>query len=557
MRNDGNEMRSSKTVLGLLVAAIITLAVGTSNQATAQKVKPSVNSWAQQTGSTPQATTAFTSARDLIDDAQWTKAEQAFSKYVSQFPKEENVDAAMYWTAYAEYQLKKFDLCKQTIDKMLKAYEKTAWKQDAELLKAQLPGLATPEAVAPVARIGDVDAISSAPMAAAVDAATATTSMNAAMAQSTAPPAEVQDRRAEMQERIAESKARADARVQEQKERTAERVKEMQDRMKDRVVYAGIGDGVGIGPGRGVPYSVMSGERLADDDPCEFKIVVLQSLAESDPQRGVDAATNWLKPNSGQAPPCRRAALSVVARYGGKAGLPTLLAAAENDPDVRTRARAISLLGTTNDDSVIDPLLKFALNSTQTEITEASMYGLSRHTSPRAAAALSEIAMSSTRPPSIRKSAIASIAGRQGEPAVDALIGIYDKSSEVDVRKAAIAGLGNRKSERAGAKLLEIARSADNVDLRKAAIVAIGRRGGETTIDDLMNLYDHEANEDIKAQIINSFAYSNNPKVTHKLIEIARNPQTPMERRRRIVMILGGRSKDPEVIKYFEELLKQ
>jgi hypothetical protein len=55
----------------------------------------------------------------------------------------------MYWTAYSEYQLKKFDICKQTIDKMLKAYAKTSWKQDAELLLAQLPGAISPSAMAP------------------------------------------------------------------------------------------------------------------------------------------------------------------------------------------------------------------------------------------------------------------------------------------------------------------------------------------------------------------------------------------------------------------------
>ena len=58
----------------------------------------------------------------------------------------------------------------------------------------------------------------------------------------------------------------------------------MQDRVKDKVVYRGIGEG--IGKGIGFPY-VIGGERLADDDPCEFKIVVLQSLTESDPERGV------------------------------------------------------------------------------------------------------------------------------------------------------------------------------------------------------------------------------------------------------------------------------
>jgi HEAT repeat protein len=553
MRNDGREMKSIKTVFATVAAVITLIAAGAINQTAAQKVKIKSplkgNEWAQQTGSTPQATTAFTAARDLIDDAQWARAEQAFNQYVTKFPKEENLDAAMYWTAYAEYQMKKFDVCKQTLDKMLKAYAKTSWKQDADLLLAQLPGAVSTNVIATSPIAAEVAAISSEAIATAVEAATAPV----AVAQL---PGRAVSISPDVQERIAESKARADARTQEAKERTAERVKEMQDRIKDKMVYQGIGEGIGIGMGRG-PNGMMR-ERLADDDPCEFKIVVLQSLTESDPQRGVVAATDWLKPNSGQTPPCRRAALGVIARHGGKAGLPTLLSTAENDPDVNVRARAISYLGMTNDDSVIDSLLKFALNSTQNQITEAAMYALAQHTSPRAATALSEIALSATRPIAIRQKAISGISRRPGEPAVDALLNIYDKSTDIEIRKVVISGFGNRsKSERAGAKLLEIARSSDNIELRKAAISAIGRRGGEGAIDNLMNLYDHEANEEIKSQIINSFAYSNDQKVTHKLIEIARNPQTPMERRRRIVMILGGRSKDPEVIKYFEDLLRQ
>jgi len=408
-------------------------------------------------------------------------------------------------------------------------------------LRAQLPGAATPKAET-LAMTADVAAITSEAIAASAEV---TNAVNTVVAQQV---------NQEMQERIAAAKRRADERTQDAQEQMKRRLTEAQEKFKDKEFRYDLGIGIGKGLGYGVG---MPGEKLADDDPCEFKIVVLQSLTESDPQRGVAAATDWLKPNSGQTPPCRRAALGVIARHAGKAGLPTLLGAAENDPDVKTRARAISLLGTTNDESVIDPLLKFALNSTQTEITEAAMYALGQHTSPRAASALSEVALSATRPIAMRQRAISSISRRQGEPAVDALLGIYDKSQEVEIRKSVIGGLANRKSERAGAKLLDIARTSDNLELRKAAIRAIGQRGGEGAVDNLMNLYDRETNEEIKTQIINSFAYSNDQKVTHKLIEIARNPQTPMERRRRIVMILGGRSKDPEVIKYFEDLLKQ
>ena len=152
-------------------------------------------------------------------------------------------------------------------------------------------------------------------------------------------------------------------------------------------------------------------EKLADDDPCEFKIVVLQSLTESDPQRGIAAATEWLRPNSGQTPPCRRAALTVLARRAGKAAIPTILASAQNDPDLPTRVRAVSLLGSTNDDSVIDPLREFAMNSNQNEISEAAIYGLSQNQSVRAVNALADVALSN-KPVLLRRKAIGGIAGR-------------------------------------------------------------------------------------------------------------------------------------------------
>ena len=47
----------------------------------------------------------------------------------------------------------------------------------------------------------------------------------------------------------------------------------------------------------------------------------------------------------------------------------------------------------------------------------------------------------------------------------------------------------------------------------------------------------------------------NDTRVTRKLIEIAKNPQSPIERRKRAIGWLS-RSKDPEVTKFLEDLLK-
>jgi tetratricopeptide (TPR) repeat protein len=459
------------------------------------------------------ATTVFRSARDLITDGQWAKAQEKFSEYVSAFPNEKNLDAALYWLAYAQQKLGEYDQCRATIKRLLDNYPTSNWRDDARVLLAQIPGGIPATASADIAyAIGTGRAISSTPGEDLyIDPSSAAL-----------PPVAV----------IAAT-----------------------------------------------PYtwSVEGSSNSADDDdPCEFKIVVLQALFQTDPQRGILAATDWLKPGSTQTVRCKSAALTLLGRNGGKAVTPVILGVARNETDLKLRARAISTLGATNDDSVIDALRDFALNSPQPEIVEASLYALSKHTGERAIAVLSDIAISG-KMMAPRKLAIASIASRPGEPAVDALFRIYDADQSLEIRTAVISGFANRKSERAGNKLFEIARGSDNVELRKAAISAISRRGGDKAIEFLLNLYDTEKNEELKDQILNSLGSGstfyvsmpsgqtaiassggnrvNDQRVVRKLIEIAKDPQAPMERRKRAIGWLSG-SKDPEVLKFLEELLR-
>jgi HEAT repeat protein/TolA-binding protein len=534
-------------ILALAIAtAFIIIAGGLGRQAAAQKFshRPAANKFAQQGSNNAAATAVFNGGRDLIDDAQWARAEESFAQYVAKYPQEKNVDAALYWMAYAQAKLRKYNQSKDTIQKLLKTYEKSVWKEDAELLMAQLPGSVPAK----------IDILAQAPEPGAATASSAPVSPVAVIAparpgSAAAPVALEQDpiRTQEMQERIAEAQARALERNREAQERMQERIADAQEKMKDKFKYDYE---VGMGKGFGGPAAKGS-----DDDPSEFKIVVLQALCESDPQRCVAVSTDWLKPNSGQTTACRRAALVFLARHGGKSATPIILGVAQSDPDLKVKTRAISLLGSSNDDSVLGALRDFALNSPQSEVVEAAVYALSQHTSPQALNSLADIALSA-KPLPLRKSAIRGIYTRAGEPAVDALFKIYDSSQDVEIRKNVIYGFGNRKSERAATKLVEIAHSAENVELRKEAIRSIARRGGEKAVDLLMNLYDTEKNEDLKDTIMNSFGSLNDKRVTDKLIAIARNPQTPLERRRRVVMLLSSRGKDPDVIKYLEELLR-
>ena len=78
---------------------------------------------------------------------------------------------------------------------------------------------------------------------------------------------------------------------------------------------------------------------------------------------------------------------------------------AQSEPDLKLKTRAISLLGASNDDSVLPALRDFALNSPQEEVVQAALYALSQHTSPQALNILADFALS-TKPISLRKTAI-------------------------------------------------------------------------------------------------------------------------------------------------------
>ena len=556
----------SKKLISSLPALLIVLAIATT--VTAQQRRnfpPQRGNFQAQAASNraaqAEAAALFRSARDMITDGEWAKAQQKFSEYVSSYPNEKNLDAALYWLAYSQHKLEKFDDCRKTIDQLLERFPQSNWRDDARVLMVQVPGAyvidsdTTPTAIRrPGAYAIDPDETPKPPGV---------------------PGAYVID--PDQLPRPARAPGAVDV-MAAQAEPVIVYGQGVQGAPPARAPIArGQGFGIGVGRATTIYRADEFGDPGADDDPCEFKIVVLQALFQTDVQRGIVTASEWLKPGSTQTVRCKSAALTLLGRHGGKSVTPVILGVARSEPDLKLRARAISTLGATNDDSVVDALRDFALTSPENDIVEASLYALSKHTGDRAINVLSDIAVSG-KTLNQRKLAISSISARAGEPAVDALFRIYDGDQSVEIRKSVIFGFANRKSERVGNKLFEIARSSENVELRKAAFGAISRRGGGKVIDFLLSLYDTEKSEELKDQILMSLASGttfitssgyigyigqndmatsrlNDQRVLDKLILIAKDKNAPMERRKRVIGWLS-RSKDPKVLEFLQELLK-
>src|ERR1051326_7542131 len=128
-----------------LVLAACTTALGQQrrnfqSQAESEKQAEANRARAQQAKSQADAATVFSSARDLITDGQWAKAQEKFNDYLSSYPNEKNLDAALYWMAYAQQKLAKYDECRTTILRLIEKYPASSWRNDARLLLAQVPG---------------------------------------------------------------------------------------------------------------------------------------------------------------------------------------------------------------------------------------------------------------------------------------------------------------------------------------------------------------------------------------------------------------------------------
>jgi TolA-binding protein len=123
-----------------MIFCLATLLTMASNALAQQRIgsgSGSVPAASQQSGS--DATTVFRSARDLITDGEWAKAQEKFSEYVSSYPNEKNIDAALYWLAYTQQKLARYDQCRSTIDRLLEKYPNTNWKRRCSRAVGQVP----------------------------------------------------------------------------------------------------------------------------------------------------------------------------------------------------------------------------------------------------------------------------------------------------------------------------------------------------------------------------------------------------------------------------------
>jgi HEAT repeat protein len=384
----------------------------------------------------------FREGRDFIGDEAWAEAEGRFRSFISNYPKEKNLDAALYWLAFALAKQEKYSQANAQLQRLLADFPKSNWADDASALRVQ---------IAP--HLGD-----------------------------------------------------------------------------QRVI-----------------------DETLNKNDVEVKIVALESLFSSNPERGFAYVAEMMKPGSKASPRLKEAGIELLRRYGGKQAVALLLDIIRNQTDQKLRATAIHTLGRTGDESVLPLLKDLATTATEEDISEAAIFAISRFESEQARALLLELARSG-RTTEVRKHAIFWLS-KDGDEAMDELMRIYATETNTEVKKQIVFALKRMESPRALAKLYEIARnSSEAAEVRKDALHWLGQSGDKQAVDFLVQMYDTEKDQDVKEQIIFALSRTDDKRAIQKMIDIARRDSS-VEMRKQAIFWLG-RSNDPDAQKFLEDLLK-
>lgn len=430
------ETRAGLRFAGVVLSSLI-LACAFFVQSFAQQDLDKVNRFVQTQNAA--AARIFREGRDLIGDEEWAEAEGKFKSFISNYPKEKNLDAALYWLAFTLVKQEKYQEADKQLKRLLAEFPRSNWADDATALRAQM----------------------------------------------------------------------------------------------------------------NIDPSVV--DQALNEDDVEVKIVALQSLFESNPERGLAYVTEMMKPGSKASPRLKEAGVELLRRYGGKQAMSLLLDIIRNQSDQKLRVTAIQTLGRMGDESVLPLLKDLATTSTDGQISEAAVFAISRFEGEQARALLLELARNGNTVEA-RKHAIFWLS-QNGDAAMDELMRIYASENNAEVKKQIVFALKRMGSARSLAKLYEIARNAnEDTQVRKDALHWIGQSGDKLSIDFLTQMYDGEKNDEVKQQIIFALSRTEDKRAIQKLIDIARRDSS-VEMRKQAIFWLG-RSKDPEAQKFLEDLLK-
>ncbi|MCI0659723.1 MAG: tetratricopeptide repeat protein, partial [Acidobacteria bacterium] len=252
-----------------------------------------LNRFIQSSNSQDEAIKIFKQGRDQIENDNWSGAEKTFNSFITNYPKHKDVDAALYWKAFALKNQKKYAEADSNLDRLFREYPSSNWIDEAKAMRLEIDGQ--------------------------------------------------------------------------------------------------------TGRQGGIVEVLKPGSQSGGQSPSEIeiKMIALQSLFQSNPERAAEFAAAMLKPDSTSDRRLKEIAISLLGQHRVPNTTALLIEIARNQPDPKLRKTAIFWVGQGGSDAAVDALMKLYDTEQNADLKKQILFSLSQNNNPRARAKLSEIASSS------------------------------------------------------------------------------------------------------------------------------------------------------------------
>lgn len=460
-----------------------------------------LNRFVQTTKANTASMQVFREGRDFIEAQNWQRAAEKFSEFIKAFPRDKDLDAALYWYGYSLEKQSRKEEAAVPLLRLIQRFPNSSWRRDAQALLVVLGHKAEVEQAlerdACEIKMLALQSLFQADQDRAIGIVTDALKANPTpcLGFQAAAVSMLGSQRSPKVIPILLELARSDA---DQKLRLTA-IKRLGEHHSEPVTDELI--------------------KIYDADSAkEIRSQVLRALVESRTPRG-------------------NAKVLEIARAGN---------------EIPLRQVAIRYVGEMKDAASLDELIRIFDADKTKEIRFQVIRALAEREDAKARAKLFEIARQGETP-ELRIEAIRRLGGR-GRVALDDLVQLYSGETNVQIKQGLLRAFADNDDPRAQAKLFEIARGNDAVELRGYAIRQLGNKDDEQTANQLVSMYDTEQNAQVRAALLRGFGNSKHKVAIRKLMTIARNDQS-VELRKAAVRYLGD-SKDPEALKFLEELLK-
>ena len=94
--------------------------------------KVKLDRFVQATKSNTASMQIFREGRDLIESQNWQRAADKFNEFITGYPKDKDLDAALYWYGYALQRQGKNDEAEKPLRRLMDRFPNSSWRQDAQ-----------------------------------------------------------------------------------------------------------------------------------------------------------------------------------------------------------------------------------------------------------------------------------------------------------------------------------------------------------------------------------------------------------------------------------------